>query len=136
MTENNQETNERTIPDLQTRKPGGLYGNVKMSVRTANIFVAIGVVALALCMFFLVSHNGFTVTFDTNGGSYVNVVKVMHGETVPMPAEPVKENWTFTGWYLDRDCTSPWNMASDTVTDSMTLFAGWAKKDNIQTNAS
>lgn len=109
-------------------KPGGLYRNVKMSVKTANILVAVLIVALVGATIFLVTHNGFTVKFDTNGGSQVESCKVMHGETVPVPEEPVKEGYAFKGWYLDRACTNSWNIETDVVTESFTLFAGWQKK--------
>lgn len=111
-----------------TRKPGGLYRNVKMSVKTANILVAIGAVALLLTMFILIQNNGFTVKFDTDGGSYVESCKVMHGETVPVPEQPVKEGYEFKGWYLDRACTQSWDIEKDTVTQSFTLYAGWQEK--------
>ena len=115
------------MPQMPERKPGGLYRNVNMSVKTANMLVIAGIALLVMCMIFLINHNGFTVTFDTNGGSYVESVKVLHGETVPEPEPPVKEGWKFTGWYLDRDCKTKWDMHSDTATDSFTLYAGWQK---------
>lgn len=109
-------------------RKGGLYANVKMSVRSANILVAVSIAALLLAGVFIISHNGFTVSFDTDGGSRVESVKVMHSETVPDPGIPVKEGYDFTGWYADRDCTLPWNIETDTVTGSMTLYAGWSEK--------
>ena len=116
---------EKNLPE----KPrGGLYKNVKMSVKTANILILIGIALLIACTVFLVSHGGFTVSFDTDGGSYVEPQTRMHGELVTAPEEPVKEGYAFTGWYLDRECTAPWNLETDTVTDSFTLFAGWREK--------
>lgn len=124
-----QET-QSAMPQLPTtRKPGGLYRNVKMSVKTANILVLIGAAALLFTIFFLANHNGFTVKFDTNGGSQIEACKVLHGETVPAPPAPVKEGYVFTGWYVDKDCTVIWDMDTDTVTESFTLFAGWAEKE-------
>lgn len=128
--ENKERQETEAMPQLEnTRKPGGLYRNVKMSVKTANILVVVGAVALLLTMFFLVQHNGFTVKFDTDGGSYIESCKVLHSETVPEPEPPVKEGWVFTGWYLDRDCTVKWDIKNDKVTESMTLYAGWKQKD-------
>lgn len=109
------------------RPTGGLYARVKMSVKTANIIVASLVTVLVLATAFLISHNGFTVSFDTDGGSHVDSIRVMHSETLSLADDPVKEGFTFTGWYTDRDCTDEWDMESDTVTGSMTLYAGWSK---------
>ena len=117
------------MPTLDTtRKPGGLYRHVKMSVKSANILVIVLCVILVLAMVFLANHNGFTVKFDTDGGSKVESCKVLHSETVPIPQNPVKEGYTFTGWYRDAGATVPWNMEKDTVTESMTLYAGWQEK--------
>ena len=117
-------------PTEQTgiHRTGGLYARVKMSRRTANILVAVLIVALIAALAFVVTHNGFTITFDTNGGSHIEPVTAMHSDPVTVPEEPVKEGYRFTGWYTDRDCTQRWEMGKDTVTGSMTLYAGWEKK--------
>ena len=85
-------------------KKGGLYAKVKMSVRSANILVAVLIVAMIAVTIYILNHNGFTVEFDTNGGSQIESVKVMHSEFVPETADPVKEGWVFTGWYTDPVC--------------------------------
>ena len=103
---------------------GGLYKNIKMSVRTADIIILIGITALIVVTLVLVSNGGFTVQFDTNGGTEVESQKYMYSETVEV-AEPYKEGFSFGGWYLDRDCTVPFDTAIDTVTQSMTLYAKW-----------
>lgn len=127
--ENKENDKLNAMPQLETvRKPGGLYRNIKMSLKTANILVAVGCVALLFTMFFLVEHNGFTIKFDTDGGSYVESCEVLHSEIVPNPETPVKEGYTFTGWYTDRACTQEWNIETDKVTESMTLYAGWEEK--------
>lgn len=109
------------------RRKGGLYAKIRMSVRTANILVAVLAVVLIGALIFVSLHNGFTVRFDTNGGTAVESVKVLHGETLPEQAEPTREGYVFTGWYTDRSCTNQWN-ASDGITGSMTLYAGWESK--------
>lgn len=107
------------------RRQGGLYSRVKVSVKTVNIIIVVGIIALFASMAFLITHNGFTVSFDTDGGSKIESCKVMYGETVVQPEDPVKEGWVFTGWYSDSACKNKWNIKTDTVTDSMTLYAGW-----------
>ena len=110
-------------------KTGGLYARVYMSLKTANIMVTVFIALLVAATVFIVSHNGFTVSFDTDGGSHIESVKVMHSETVDIKEEPVKEGYTFTGWYTDRDCTESFDITTDTVTTSMTLYAGWDKAE-------
>ena len=109
-----------------TRRPGGLYARVTMSVRTANLLVALSVALLVAVTAFLIGHNGFTVSYDTLGGSDVASSRVMHAETVS-PETPTREDYTFTGWYLDRACTVPFDPANEPITGSLTLYAGWQK---------
>lgn len=122
--ENNTVTNNKNA-----RPTGGLYAKVNMSVKSANIMVLCFIALLLIATAFIVSHNGFTVKFDTDGGSHIDSVKVMHSETVNVLETPVKEGYTFAGWYTDRDCTDEWDISTDTVTDSMTLYAGWSQKE-------
>lgn len=109
------------------RPKGGLYAKIRMSVKSANILVAVLAVVLVGALIFVSLHNGFTVRFDTNGGTAVESVKVLHGETLPQREAPTREGYVFTGWYTDRACTSIWN-AESPVTGSMTLYAGWETK--------
>ena len=111
--------NDNNTINLNTeRKPGGLYRNIKMSVKTADRLIVIGVIVLIACLIFAVNHAGFTVSFNTDGGSQIENQKVMY----------VKEGYTFTGWYTDKDCQKPFDITTDKVSDSMTLYSGWEKK--------
>ena len=111
------------------RKPGGLYRNVRISVKTADRLILVGIVVLIACVVFAISHAGFTVTFDTNGGSQIENQKVMHGQLVNVENDPVKEGYVFTGWYSDRDCTKAFDISKDTVNESITLYSGWDKAE-------
>ena len=133
MFENTNKTpdeNKAEIQAEQEKKTGGLYKNVNVSLKSANILVAAGIAILIFCVIFAVSHAGFTVTFDTNGGEYIESVKVMHGDVVPAPNTPAKEGYVFCGWFTDRDCTERWDIESDKATGSMTLYAKWEKLIN------
>ncbi len=117
-----------TISLNTERKPGGLYRNIKMSVKTADKLILICIIALVVCVIFAISHAGFTVTFNTDGGSQIENQKVMYGQLVDVDENPVKEGYIFTGWYLDKDCTKQFDIDKDTVSDSLTLYSGWEKK--------
>ena len=83
--------NENNTINLNTeRKPGGLYRNIKMSVKTADKLILVGIIVLIACMIFAVSHAGFTVTFNTDGGSQIDNQKVMYGQLVDIEENPVK----------------------------------------------
>lgn len=123
------DSENREVLTSDAKPNGGLYSKINMSVRTANILVAVVLVLLVGAGVFVIRHNGFTVSFETDGGSAVESVKVMHSELVGQDAVPVKEGWVFTGWYSDPACTQKWDLENDTVTGSMTLYAGWQKKE-------
>lgn len=79
-------------------------------------------------------EDGFTIVFDTQGygiapNPYTNVKA---GSIITPPEEPAAEGYTFTGWYKDAACTTLWNFETDTVTDDITLYAGW--KEGISEN--
>ena len=120
---------EKTTETAAPRRSGGLYARVKMSVRSANIMVAVLIAALVIATIFVVRHNGFTVKFETDGGSQIDSVKVLHSETVPAVEDPVKEGWQFAGWYTDKELKTKYDFSSK-VTKSFTLYAAWTKADN------
>lgn len=67
------------------------------------------------------------VTFDSNGGSEVNPVTVDKGQTVSMPNNPTKEDYSFVKWTTEdgEDFTS-----NTKVYASVTLYAVWATDIN------
>ena len=63
-----------------------------------------------------------TVTFNTQGGSDIDPVTQSVGSKISV-ATPRKDNFSFGGWYLDANCTQPFDMivpATDT-----TVYAKW-----------
>ena len=110
-------------------KPGGLYDSVHMTRRQAN-WMAVGAIALLVLVTVLIvafGRGGFHVTFDAAGGTDVPGVTVQYGEALPEVGTPTREGYAFTGWYLDPEGSLPWDTEADTVTDNVTLYAGWQK---------
>lgn len=64
----------------------------------------------------------YTVTFDTDGGSDVEVQYVAHGDKIQIPKNPQKEGLLFNSWYLGNE---EWNFERYPVTRNMTLEAQW-----------
>ncbi|NLK02450.1 MAG: InlB B-repeat-containing protein [Clostridiaceae bacterium] len=76
-----------------------------------------------------------TVTFECGGGSEVPDQIVQYGEKIIEPEEPVREDYTFSGWYADLDKTDLWDFTSDTVQGNMTLYAGWLSEGSPSASA-
>lgn len=78
-------------------------------------------------LFALKAAPGYTVTFDTRGGSTVPSAMTAQNKTMVAPANPERAGFTFAGWYKDAACTQAWDFAKDVVTADMTLYAKWTK---------
>ena len=67
----------------------------------------------------------YTVRFDSLGGSAVAAVEANAGSTIAAPANPTRENYSFTGWYKNAACTEIWDFSTDKVNADTTLYADW-----------
>ncbi len=74
------------------------------------------------------SNAGFTIRFDSMGGTMVESQKHMCGELIEVPVSPTREGYLFDGWYLDQNTMRPWDLEKDIVTESLTLYAGWRQQ--------
>ena len=104
----------------------GLYKNVNISVGTLDKVIVGGIILMIVLILFGIANNGYTVTFDSRGGTDVPAqTDLMYGDLVAEPEPPTREGYIFTGWYADRNCVYLWDMATNQVEQSMTLYAGW-----------
>ncbi|WP_461255370.1 InlB B-repeat-containing protein [Treponema sp. R80B11-R83G3] len=81
----------------------------------------------------------YTVTFDSNGGSYVAPkTGVASGAKITAPTNPTRlsndgtKSYTFDGWFRDGGSGTQWNFASDTVTGNITLTAKWTAPEGLE----
>lgn len=81
-------------------------------------------------LFALKAAPGYTVAFDTRGGSTVPSAMTAQNKTMVAPANPERSGYTFAGWYKDVDCTQAWDFSKDVVTADMTLYAKWTKNES------
>ena len=125
MDENRTETpNEENVPKFR-----GLYRHVKISVKALDCII-VACIAVILIVFALEMRNpGFTITFDSKGGTDVPAQNQMYGQLLELPQPPTREGYSFTGWYKDPACDMLWDMEKDTVDADMTLYAGWQKNE-------
>ena len=73
----------------------------------------------------------YTLTFDSQGGTYVGpVTNIAAGSKVAAPAPPARTEYTFDGWHHTADCTCAsddpcWDFDRDTINGHKTLYARW-----------
>ena len=68
-----------------------------------------------------------SVIFDSTGGSKVApLTGLTYGVNIEKPADPVREGYSFGGWYWEEECETPWNFSEDFAGFAeATLYAKW-----------
>lgn len=68
-----------------------------------------------------------TIIFNSNGGSNVDSITDMAYGTINNPGVPVKEGYTFAGWYKEEACLNIWDFDTDKADTDIILYAKWNK---------
>lgn len=74
------------------------------------------------------AYQTVTVEFDSNGGTEIAKQTVKINDYAERPAVPVKEGYTFEGWYSNAGLTRVFDFDATPVTKDMTLYAKWTAK--------
>ena len=114
--------------ERQPRQLRGLYRNVKISIKTLDTIIITCIVVIIVLLAIGLRNPGFTITFDSKGGTDVAPQNQMYGQLLDMPEPPTREGYVFTGWYRDAACDNPWQAQTDTIQEDLTLYAGWKPK--------
>ena len=113
---------EENVPKFR-----GLYRHVKISVKTLDRIIVACIAVILLVVALELRNPGFTITFDSKGGTDVPAHNQMYGELLEVPEPPTREGYVFVGWYTDTACYELWDVQEDTIQADMTLYAGWEK---------
>lgn len=84
------------------------------------------------------TKNKYTVTLNNNGHGEqpAAMPPVEHGASVtdlPKKLSDSTNEWVFTGWYTDAECTTEYK--NEPITKAITLYAGWRKYTNTSLTA-
>ena len=118
----NPETQEEQVPRFR-----GLYRYVKISVKSLDRIIVACIAVILIVVALEMRNPGFTITFDSKGGTDVPAHNQMYGELLEVPEPPTREGYAFTGWYKDHSCFDHWDVEIDTIETDLTLYAGWEK---------
>lgn len=69
------------------------------------------------------STRKYTLTYVSNGGTGYQDETFSKGTKVTLDKVPIRESYTFTGWYTDEELTN--KITSVTMTSDKTVYAGW-----------
>ena len=67
----------------------------------------------------------YTLRYESNGGTKYKDERYRRNTLVELDKEPVREGYTFTGWYADKALTEP--IDDIRMTSNKTVYAGWEK---------
>jgi len=73
-------------------------------------------------------ENGHWITFDSDGGSYVEPKFFVTSANTEEPADPTKLGYNFAGWYNDEDQYTFGNK----LTENIELKAHWTAQDGVK----
>ncbi|HJK67783.1 MAG TPA: InlB B-repeat-containing protein, partial [Methanocorpusculum sp.] len=69
-------------------------------------------------------ENAYRVLFNDGSTTLSVVTDLSSGDKLTKPATPVKDGYTFAGWYKDSACTQAWDFETG-IPGDMTLYAKW-----------
>ena len=118
------ESQEEKLPPFR-----GLYRHVKISVKALDCVIVACILVILAVVALEMRNPGFTISFDSKGGTDVPAQTQMYGELLEVPEPPTREGYNFTGWHTDTACMVPWNVEERTIETDMTLYAGWEKTE-------
>jgi len=70
------------------------------------------------------------ILYEPNGGELdvEDVVVVNKGDRYTKHPTPIREGYTFTGWYVDEECTEPVTNGKSYTEPTTILYAGWENR--------
>ena len=75
-----------------------------------------------------VVEKGYWITFESDGGSYVEPLFVPKGKNYAAPTAPTKPGYDFDGWYNGETAFT----FGSSLTEDLTLTAHWTEKKDVQ----
>ena len=78
--------------------------------------------------------NAYRVLFNDGSTTLSVVTDLSSGDKLTKPETPVKDGYTFAGWYKDSACTQAWDFETG-IPGDMTLYAKWTTSGETEATA-
>lgn len=127
----NESGEEKPKSQFQVVKEGWyekLVDRTNLTTKKLDVVIVLCLITLVVSLTIGYVNRGYTVEFNSLGGTTVESQKLQYGDLVVVDEPPTREGYVFAGWYRDIMCENPWNLETDTVEQSMTLYAAWEEK--------
>ena len=84
------------------------------------------------------TRNGYSISFNTNGGTPVNTISALYGAEIAKPQDPTRTGYNFVAWYTkDGTSTGDWGEEYGAFTTmpskDIVLYAKWEIKKFVVT---
>lgn len=103
----------------------GIYDSKDVPIRWLDRLIIVIIAVIAVMVIVFAINGGYTISFDTKGGTEVAAQKLRYGNFVTEPEVPVRPGYTFGGWYYEQNPDINWDFATNKVGGDMTLIAIW-----------
>lgn len=107
--------------------PGKTFSHWSLEINGATAF-DFNTEILENTVLYAVLQNQWLVSFDPQGGTYVESAAVNYNDPVNAPANPSRDGYTFSHWSRTQGGTA-YNFSAG-VTSDMTLYAVWTPNTN------
>ncbi|MDO9630100.1 MAG: InlB B-repeat-containing protein [Acholeplasmataceae bacterium] len=88
-------------------------------------FALFFLISFSLFLFYGCARTTHIIHFDTLGGNIIEDIILDQYETLTSIPIPIKEGYTFEGWYIDDDYVTPFVIDETALEKEMTLYAKW-----------
>lgn len=103
----------------------GIYDKTDTPIRLLDGFIAGIIIIIVVMVAVFAIFGGFTVSFNTSGGTEIASQKLRYGNYVEEPEEPVRQGYIFAGWYYEGHENETWDFSVGTVGGDLELIARW-----------
>ncbi len=98
-----------------------------LSAVFGTLFILVVIAVIAYFVIIATKNQVIAVSFVSNGGTTVEKIAEEPGSNISSPTSPVREGYTFTGWFIDRNCTMEYHFTT-MPESSVILYAGWEER--------
>lgn len=70
------------------------------------------------------TRNSYTIQFEANANLSIQSIVAKYDEVVDQPQNPIRNNYTFVGWYSDSNLSVPYTFTTMPL-GGITLYAKW-----------
>ena len=86
--------------------------------------------------YYLTEPGTYMVSFESNGGNYIESQIIQKGKKATKPEDPTKAGYAFDGWFKEKTLKNQFDFNVDTISTHTVLYAKWLKLYTINAKTS